>query len=122
MTYDDAIDAGTVPEGMTREQWMSMSGIAANLPQVIAQNQAQGESWVDTGQKILTGLLMSEQQRNLMRLNIERARQGLPPLDIAQYTGVGVNVGLSQGTQQLVTYALVAGGLLLLLNTFLSRR
>lgn len=122
MTYEDAIDAGTVPEGMTPEQWMSMSGIAANLPAVISQNQAQGESWIDSAQKILTGLLMSEQQRNLMRLNIERARQGLPPLDIAQYTGVGVNVGLSQGTQQLVTYALVAGGLLLLLNTFLSRR
>lgn len=122
MTYEDAIDAGTVPEGMTKEQWASMSGIAANLPAVIAQNQTQGESWIDTGQKIITGLLMSEQQRNLMRLNIERARQGLPPIDIAQYTGVGVNVGLSQGTQQLVTYALVAGGLLLLLNTFLKRR
>lgn len=122
MTYEDAIDAGTVPEGMTKEQWASMSGIAANLPAVIAQNQAQGESWLDTAQKIATGLVMADQQRRLMNINVERMRQGLPALDISQYTGVGVNVGLSQGTQQLVTYALVAGGLLLLLNTFLKRR
>ena len=122
MTYEDAIDAGTVPEGMTKDQWMSMSGIAANLPAVIAQNQTQGESWLDTAQKIATGLVMADQQRRLMNINVERMRQGLPALDISQYTGVGVNVGLSQGTQQLVTYALVAGGLLLLLNTFLSRR
>ena len=121
MSYESEIDAGNVPEGMTREQWMSMSGIAANLPQVIAQNQTQGETWVDTAQKIVTGLVMSEQQRSLMKLNIERARQGLPPIDIAQYSGVGVNVGLSAGTQQLVTYALLGIGAFLVFNTLMRR-
>lgn len=122
MTYEDAIDAGTVPEGMTKDQWMSMSGIAANLPAVIAQNQTQGESWLDTAQKIATGLVMADQQRRLMNINVERMRQGLPALDISSYSGMGVNVGLSAGTQQLVTYALLAGGALILLNTLLSRR
>jgi len=122
VSFESEINAGMVPEGMTREQWMSMSGIASNLPAVIAQNQTPGESWLDTAQKLMSGLVMADQQRRLMNINVERMRQGLPALDISQYSGVGVNVGLSQGTQQLVTYALVAGGLLLLLNTFLSRR
>ena len=121
MTFQDAIDTGTVPEGMTEMEWRSMSGIAPNLPQVIAQNQAAGESWLETGQKIISGLVMSEQQRSLMKLNIERARQGLPPIDIAAYSGVGVNVGLSQGTQQLVTYALLGLGAFLVFNTLMKR-
>ncbi|NBR70966.1 MAG: hypothetical protein EBT75_02535 [Proteobacteria bacterium] len=114
MTFQDAIDMGTVPEGMTEMEWRSMSGIAPNLPQVIAQNQTAGESWLETGQKIISGLVMSEQQRSLMKLNIERARQGLPPIDIAAYSGVGV-------TQQLVTYALLGLGAFLVFNTLMKR-
>lgn len=118
MTFEDAIDAGTVPAGMTREQWSAIETSLPNAPAIIAQNQTPGETWWQTGQKVLTGLIMTEQQRELMRLNIERARQGLPPIDIAQYTGVGVNVGLAQGTQQLVTYALIGLGAILLLNIY----
>ena len=122
MSYDDAVDAGLVPQGMTREQWNAIGSFAPNATNIIAQNQSPGESWADTAQKIFSALVMSEQQRQLMQLNIERAKQGLPPIDIARYSGVGVNVGLSQGTQQLVTYALLAGGALLLLNTLMKRR
>ena len=120
-SYESEVDAGTVPEGMTREQWSAISSFAPNATQIIAQNQTPGESWVDTAQKILTGLVMTEQQRQLMQLNIERARQGLPPIDINRYTGVGVNVGLSQGTQQLVLYLALGAGALILLNSFMKR-
>ena len=120
-SYDSEVDAGTVPEGMTREQWMAFGTFAPNATQIIAQNQTPGESWVDTAQKILTGLVMTEQQRQLMQLNIERARQGLPPIDINRYTGVGVNVGLSQGTQQLVLYLALGAGALILLNSLMKR-
>ena len=120
-SYDSEVDAGTVPEGMTREQWMAFGTFAPNATQIIAQNQTPGESWVDTAQKILTGLVMTEQQRQLMQLNIDRARQGLPPIDINRYTGVGVNVGLSQGTQQLVLYLALGAGALILLNSLMKR-
>ena len=122
MSYDDAVDAGLVPQGMTREQWNAIGSFAPNATNIIAQSQTPGESWADTAQKIFSALVMSEQQRQLMQLNIERAKQGLPPIDISRYSGVGVNVGLSAGTQQLVTYALLAGGALILLNTLMSRR
>lgn len=118
MTFEDAVDAGTVPEGMTRDQWNAIEQAAPNAPAIIAQNQTPGEPWWQTGQKILTGLIMTEQQRDLMRLNIERAKQGLPPIDINRYSGVGVNVGLSAGTQQLATYALLGLGAIVLLGMF----
>jgi hypothetical protein len=52
-----------------------------------------------------------------MQLNIERAKNGLPPLDIASYSGIGVNVGLSPETKNLLIY----GGIALLAVFFLTR-
>lgn len=121
MSYEDAIDAGLVPQGMTREQWFAFGTFAPNATNIIAQNQTQGESWTDTAQKILTGLVMTEQQRQLMQLNIERAKQGLPPIDINRYSGVGVNVGLSQGTEKLVLYLALGAGAFLLINSLMKR-
>jgi len=121
MTYEDAIDAGTIPAGMSREQYQAIESFAPNASAIVAQNQTPGESWADTAQKVLTALAMTEQQRTLMQINIERARQGLPPIDINRYSGVGVNVGLSQGTQQLVTYALLGLGAILIFNTLAKR-
>jgi hypothetical protein len=73
-------------------------------------------STTDTFAKIATSLGLGVQQYQLMNLNVERARQGLPPIDVARYSGAGVNIGLSPGTQQLVTYAGLALVGLLLLN------
>lgn len=118
MSYENAVDQGIVPEGMSKAQWEALYSFAPNGSNIIAQNQTPGEPWYETAQKILTGLVMTQQQRQLMELNIERARQGLPPIDINAYSGVGVNVGLSRGTQQLVTYALIGLGAILLLNAY----
>jgi hypothetical protein len=78
--------------------------------------QNTGEKWTDTFTRIATSLGLGVQQYQLMNLNVQRARQGLPPIDVAQYAGAGVNVGLSAGTQQLVTYAGLALIGLVLLN------
>lgn len=107
-----------VPYGMDAAQAQAINSFAPDANKIIAENQSPGEPWYETAQKILTGLVMSNQQNELMRLNIERAKKGLPPVDINAYTGVGVNVGLSQGTQQLVTYALLGVGAFLLLNMY----
>jgi hypothetical protein len=82
----------------------------------IKQAQNPGEKWTDTFVKIATNLGLGVQQYQLMNLNVQRARQGLPPIDVASYSGAGVNVGLSAGTQQLVTYAGLALIGLVLLN------
>ena len=114
-------DVPPQPYGMTDEQAQAINSIAPNANKIIAENQTPGEPWYETAQKILTGLVMTRQQEQLMQLNIERARQGLPPIDINRYSGVGVNVGLSAGTQQLVTYALLGLGAFLILNMYTRR-
>jgi hypothetical protein len=82
----------------------------------IKDAQNPGERWTDTFAKIATNLGLGVQQYQLMNLNVQLARQGKPPIDVAAYAGAGVNVGLSAGTQQLVTYAGLALIGLVLLN------
>ena len=110
-----------MPYGMDIAQSSAIESFAPNATKIIAENQTPGEPWYDTAQKILTGLVMTEQQRQLMQLNIERAKQGLPPIDINRYSGVGVNVGLSQGTEKLVLYLALGAGAFLLINSLMKR-
>lgn len=91
--------------------------VAPGIVQKITQTQVQGESWIDTLQKLVPALTMTVQQVQLMQLNIERAKNGLPPIDIAQYSGIGVNVGLSSSTKNLLIY----GGIALVAVFFLTR-
>lgn len=97
--------------GTPTQQWQrGVNSIAPNLSTTIEQNQAVNEPWYVTAQKMATALIMTDQQRRLLNVQIDRAQKGLPPLDLTNYTGVGVRVGLSPQTQQLVIY----GGLALL--------
>lgn len=96
---------------------VTLEKIAPGINQAIADS-SDGESWIDTLKKIVPALTMTAQQYQLMQLNIERAKQGLPPIDIATYSGVGVNVGLSPDTQKLIIY----GGLALLVVLFLRSK
>ena len=90
---------------------------APGLTQKIAEAQKPGESWTDTWSRIGSALLMSIQQYKLIELNTERAKKGLPPVDIASYSGVGVNIGLSPSTQQLLLF----GGLAVAALVFFNR-
>jgi hypothetical protein len=90
---------------------------APGLTQKIAESQKPGESWTDTWGRIASSVLMTVQQYQLINLNTERAKKGQPPVDIASYSGVGVNIGLSPSTQQL----LIFGGLAVAALVFFNR-
>ena len=94
-----------------------LNEIAPGIVQKINQTQTANESWIDTLTKLVPALTMTVQQVQLMQLNIERAKNGLPPIDIASYSGVGVNVGLSPATRNLLIY----GGVALLAVFLLTR-
>ena len=91
--------------------------IAPGINTKINQTQTANESWIDTLTKLASAVVMTAQQTQLIQLNIERARAGLPPVDIAQYSGIGVNVGLSASTRNLLIY----GGIALVAVLFLTR-
>jgi hypothetical protein len=100
----------------TPAQESALESIAPGITKMIKEAQNPNERWTDTFTKIATSLGLGVQQYQLMNLNVELARQGKPPIDVAAYSGAGVNVGLSAGTQQLVTYAGLALIGLVLLN------
>jgi hypothetical protein len=100
----------------TPAQEAALESIAPGIVKLLKESQSPGEKWTNTFTKIATSLGLGVQQYQLMNLNVELARQGKPPIDVAAYSGAGVNVGLSAGTQQLVTYAGLALIGLVLLN------
>jgi len=77
--------------------------------------QATLNNLLQAGQAYLT----LEQQRELQRVNLQRAQQGLAPLDVSQY-GMGVNVGVSSETSKLVKTALIFGLVGIVLNKLLK--
>ena len=101
---------------------VALESIAPTITQKIASQQQADEPWWETWSRIASSVVMANHQRQLMQINVDRAKRGEPPLDIAQYTGVGVQVGVSQNTQQFLTYAGIAVLGFLLINTLARRR
>lgn len=63
-----------------------------------ANNTPWYQSVADNLTKIGTAYLTLAQQKQLNEINIQRAQQGLAPLDASQYQ-TGVQVGVSQSTR-----------------------
>ena len=84
---------------------VALEDAAPGVTTAVAQAQKPGENWTDTLVRIIPNLTMGIQQIQLMQINTDRARKGLPPLDASAYSGAYVNVGLNPETQKLVTYA-----------------
>lgn len=101
---------------------VALESIAPTITQKIATQQQRDEPWWETWSRIASSVVMANQQRQLMQINVERAKRGEPPLDMAAYSGVGVQVGVSQNTQQFLTYAGIAVLGFLLINTLARRR
>jgi len=112
-------DVSTVPMPEAFKRVFNEAG--PGVVDAINTSAMPGEKWTNTFTRIATSLGLGVQQYQLMNLNVQRARQGLPPIDVATYAGAGVNVGLSAGTQQLVTYAGLALIGLVLLNMATKR-
>ena len=112
------MDAGTGSTSDTATDYASLETIAPGISTMIEQTSSPGESWSTTLQKLLPNLALTAQQLQLMQINIQRAKQGLPAIDVASYSGAGVNVGLSPDTQKLVIY----GGIALLAVYFFTHK
>jgi len=95
---------------------VALEDAAPGITTAIDQAQKPGEAWTDTLVRILPNLTMGVQQLQLMQINVDRARKGLPPVDAQAYSGAYVNVGLDPNTQRLVTYAGLGILALFLLN------
>jgi len=96
----------------------AVDAVAPGLTDIVASNRSPGESWTDTLQRLLPILATTYQQKQLLDVQVERARNGQPPLDASMYAP-GVQVGLSADTTKTL---MMLGGAALLALVFLSRR
>jgi hypothetical protein len=91
-----------------------LGAIERELPgisKIVSDQNKPGEAWWQTAERALTGLAATYYQTQILRTNIERAKQGLPPLTGTDLPATTVAVGLSRDTQNLLL--IVGGGLLL---------
>jgi hypothetical protein len=84
----------------------------------VSRDQGYIKDLIELGKQGLTAY----QTFQLNQINVERARMGLPPIDVSQYTGVGVRVGLAPQTQQLLIYGGLALLAVMVFNTLARRR
>lgn len=97
-------------------QWaMALETVAPTINEKITQQSQAGETWVNTLQRILPALATTVQQREILKIQLERARQGLPPLDNSQF-GAQVSIGLDNRTLMLLGAAAVGIAALLFLR------
>lgn len=86
--------------------------IAPGLASVAEEIRVSGEDWISAISRAMGTVAMADYQRRLLNVQLERARQGLPPLNSSQY-GVGVNVEAPQ-LNLLILGGLALGAVLLL--------
>lgn len=95
----------------------AIESVTPGINQVISDQQQQGETWMDTLARSLPILAATYQQKQILSVQVERARQGLPPLDASQFAA-GVQVGLTPDVKNI----LIMGGIGLVAVMVLLRR
>lgn len=93
----------------------SLEQVAPGITSLVDQSQQPGETWVDSLARMLPVLATTYQQKQILDIQIERARMGLPPLNASQY-GLGVSVGLSNDAKNMLLLGAAAIGVVLLLR------
>lgn len=95
----------------------SFNLVAPGFNEQVAAQATSDKPWYETALAALSGLVMTDYQRKILNLQLDRAAKGLPALDASAF-GVGVNVGLSPDVKKL----LLLGGAALLAVLVLKRR
>jgi hypothetical protein len=77
--------------------------IAPGIVETADRIKVAGEDWITSISRAMGQVAMADYQRRLLNVQLDRARQGLPPLNAAQY-GATVNVEAPQ-----LNFLLLAG-------------
>lgn len=89
------------------------------LPTTTATSQI-----IDTVKQAAAAFLPLITQQKLLQINVDRARQGLPPIDTASYESAsqGINVGVNRSTQQTLLMLAAGIGAVYLLSQVIGKR
>jgi len=96
-------DAPYIQREIPPDYAASLEQLAPNINSLVESTQGPNESWVDSLARLLPVVASTYQQKQLLDTQVQRARAGLPPLDVTQYAP-GFQVGLSADTQRLMMW------------------
>lgn len=98
------------------------NALAAQDPELadtVSGAQRFGEDYISALARVVNTYVLADSQRKLLNVQLDRARQGLPPLDSSQYgLGANVSVGFSPDTLKLVGYGALGLLALFAVSTF----
>ena len=95
----------------------AIEAAAPGITEIANRIAVEGESWISAISRAMSVVAMADYQRRILNAQLERARQGLPPMQPSEYAPA-INVGLSPQTRNLLIY----GGLALVAVLLLRRR
>lgn len=101
MRYPISLGAVTSFDIPDTSYWLAIDSAAPGT-QVAAESA--GWDWqaiLANTTEFLQALVVTEQQRQIIKLNLERAKQGLPPVS-ASDVGMGVSVGIDEKTRTMI--------------------
>ena len=103
--FDPARDAQPWWSAPSPEWASAIESVAPNVNKMLQEQSRSRETWDETLQRIMPAIAATVQQREILKIQLERARQGLPPLPNSEF-GAQVSVGLDASTRN----ALLIGG------------
>lgn len=90
------------------EYQQALDSVAPGVSTLVTQQaQAGGTDWIDSLARMIGVLAIGDQQRQLLRIQVDRAQKGLPPLNTSQYTA-GASVGISSDTKMFLGIGIAA--------------
>ncbi len=96
-------DLQVIDATITPDYALSLEAMAPNVTSLVNETRESGENWYDALARLLPVLASTHQQKQLLEVQVQRAKQGLPPLDATQYAG-GVQVGLAPDVQKMLMW------------------
>lgn len=88
---------------------MNLNLAAPGITGIVSEQQANGEDWFDALARLLPIVGATYQQKQMLDAQADRARLGLPPLDVSQYApGAAVKFSLDPALQKMILLGGVA--------------
>lgn len=116
MTLGDRWGAETSPSGTDLVYAQTAEEVAPGILDVVASIRVAGESFIDALARARAQIALSDAQAELLQINIDRAREGRPPISPQQYMTGGTPTNQSISAQTALVIALAVGGLALVLR------
>lgn len=120
VTYRKSGDQWVIDPNMTA----TLRQIEANVPSAIAQAKSESSGWdfsnvLENLTQLVGVVLQGKTQHDLLQMNLDRARNGLPPINAQQYMP-GVNVGVDDGTKKMLIGVAAIGAAALILPALIG--